>query len=208
MLKEELLDWNTEALAESQFTPDCEELFKRDFWLLFNYNLFQFEYGAAIGFTDHKFRVWKQDIGSMLPHLVALEAQPDDVASHDIPPWADPFNAGAYQRTPTARVRGILEILPSTEYLKIDTIMQNGIMFIRKRVDILIPQHTIMRVNEEFKLSSFRSEMTVIPMKVWMYVGSPQYFNNDETSVDAGYLFKPAKLTQPKSFWIGDFYTC
>jgi hypothetical protein len=64
-----------------------------------------------------------------------------------------------------------------------------------------------MRVNEEFKLSSFRDEMSVIPIEAWMYVGSPQYFNNDETSVDAGYLFKPAKLTRPKSFWIGDFYT-
>lgn len=208
-VKEALRDWKTEAMEMVQYTPDCNALFKKRFWLLFNYNLFHHIDGTAIGFTDHKFCVWKQDIGTLLSSLVALETEPGDVDSSSLPPWADPVNAGSYKSAAAARLRGILQLIPTYRYLEIDTEMENGIMFIRKRVSILVPQHTLFTAVGKLTGKTYvsRSDMTVRPVEAWMYVGSPKYFNSDGTSVDAGYLFKPAKLSRPKSFWIGDFYT-
>jgi hypothetical protein len=196
-------NWNVQALMTSKYTPDCNHLFTRSHWYYFDYDMFHSP-NQAIGFTDNKYRVWQKDLGTVSSGLVALEAKPTDAEIKSAPSWADP---PTHRIAYPARVRGILRLLPTADYLKLDTDVENGVMFIRKHVNILVPQHTVMRIQVGNSPKYFRSEMSVRNMRAWMYVGSEEYFNSDDTGIDAGYLYKPARLTRPQSLWIGDFYT-
>lgn len=208
--------WNTAALIRAKYTPDADRLYTRRCWWHFNYDVRESAEQTYIGFTNDEYCVWRKDLGTLGYGHVALAATPTDIRSNsNVYAWSDPaLGRGSYNFAPAARVRGCLELLPTSDYFQLDTDLENGVVFERKRVRVLIPLQTIItKVTRKGKTYQER-EMFVKSIMAWMYVGSAKYFSegrpNDkgelEGAIDAGYSYDVANISRPASFWIGDFY--
>lgn len=201
--------WNTAALVRAKFTNDADLLHTRTHWLHFNYDAFTSEGERAIGFTNDEFCVWRKELGQYGYGHVALQPTAKDRrVSDNVFCWSNPTQSkGSYTFAPAARVRGVLERLPTADYFQLDTDLQNGVVFERRRVSILTPMQTIIfkkskRTGKEYQVR----EMFVRSVFAWMYVGVEKAFSEGEGAIDAGYSYDIARISHPESFWIGDFY--
>jgi hypothetical protein len=209
--------WNTAALVRSKYTPDASHLYTKRCWWHFNYDERSSVEQRYIGFTNDEFCVWRKELedNSVYGH-VALEAKSTDISSRsNLYSWSDPsLSKGSYTFAPSARVRGCLELLPTSDYFQLDTDLKNGVVFDRKRVRVLVPLQTIITKTTKKGKVYYEREMFVKSVMAWMYVGNEKYFSEGQPNekgelvgaIDAGYSYDIANISRPASFWIGDFY--
>jgi hypothetical protein len=146
----------------------------------------------ATGFTDPDYCLWKKDLGSES--------------------WAMAFEKEyrSHPRTPKARIRGELYSIRSEEYLKLDKRMDNGLCFIRKRVDIHIPYWRILKqtdpaegfINMKLPLITVRTPMKMMKVRAYMYVANQDFWDEHLTDI----LYSPVKRYTARNIHIEDYY--
>jgi hypothetical protein len=203
--------WNVAAQIQTKQTPDAANLLSRTHWLHFNYDAMSSPEQAAVGFSQDEYTVWAKELrdgaGNSLGYgHVALEAKDNDRRANDNM-WA---NDRAHTFAPRARVRGVIERLPSSDFFQLDTDLQNGVVFERKRVTVLVPMHTIIMRSKKRRngtVAEYQTrDMFVRSYRAWMYVGVDKAFSEGSDAIDAGYSYEVASISRPASFWIGPFY--
>lgn len=189
--------WNKDALAETAHTPDVQHLYSKLYWNVFMYDKFDLTPKRAIGFTNECYTVWRQIDND---GLVAIHSDHCDIDNVPRPSWADPIrSAAAFRRAPATRVKGSIHLLEPATIISIDRAMGNGINYIRKRINILVPTQQL--VIGMAKRPFFQMYVSSLPC--WIWEGKKEVFDDLINGID----YRPADIMRPDSLWIGDFYT-
>ena len=144
----------------------------------------------ATGFTAECMTLWKKKLGK-LSFPVAL---PD-----------------TFHTTPSVPIKGELYALETSQILELDKERENGVQFIRKRINIVLPyRHLLFNKDRPQVYKGTRSEdsrelydniknqLTAelrVNVTAWAYVGVSDYWS---PQLDAGYLFSPVKCFAPE----------
>jgi len=193
-----------DARNETKYTPDVGKLEQKTHHLLFAYD--SFKAGKDCGvyvFTQDRFQMWRKDLGkSIINHFIPIKVPENFKDLVDRPVWADPNPLGGRMAL-ASRVRGTLNLVEPGDIISLDKDMLNTVSFDRVRVPLYYPYQTIIR----FKKHNPQKNNVVGTVWAWMYVARSEYWEPMIDNPDSLGLFRAAKITRPKSLWIGDFYT-
>lgn len=190
--------WNIDGLIRTKHTPDVPNLFSRTAWYVFMYDDYYIETErSCIAFTRENYVLWRNKETNGLVALSATER--DQVCK--APAWSDPVKRhGAFCSAPAMRIRGNLHLLSPQQIIKIDTDVQNTVLFERKFVPLLIPTRQAVT----FPYSKPFWQLLVTQIQAWMWEGDRKVF---EAAIDSDTKYQPADALTPNSMWIGSFYT-
>jgi len=191
---EEIMDkaFNYYCRTKTRFTPDIAELEEHMAHVFFacdslmtgcrNHNMLQDGKFKGRAFTLNGFKFYqKRTDGTAIP--MGGKDKPD-------------LNF--------TRIKGEVHLVSSLMLCQLDTMMQNGVQFRRKRVEILYPyrEHELVKIGDEEVLRDLpRGSITTKPeqglrhyvsderiVRLWafMYVGVPNYWDD---LIDAGFAF-------------------
>lgn len=173
-------NWVNGVHMLTKYTPDVVTLERYFYQHMFVYNEWQsVNRGAEIlkgcdrlagAFTVAPFTVWNKNLGGE-SYPIVLETQ-----GH-----GEGFGELATMGLP-AQIKGELYKVPSasaTTFNRLDTYMQNGVSFKRKRMQIAVPYTD--------PATGLRDVKT---LEAWMYIGNPDYW---DPLID-NYHFSPAKV--------------
>lgn len=209
------LDWLTHFNEETKFTPDVAEIELAPWSIFFIHDelkegckghqqikdtsVFLADAISQGGFCfyNHKFA----DDGTPEDNQVALERATTD----RILPWADQRGA------PNAHISGQLYRIRSNHVKKLDTMYENGVQFLRKRVQVRVNDfRERLAFKNRFQIENFAKDylnyhttrgIITSPISktyfvdAWMYVGVPDFW---EDQLDAGLRFEPVQLVRDK----------
>lgn len=189
----------------SKYTPDIGKLERTMRWLLFVPDEMQqahpdhsrlSRHAKQIGtaFTVDTFTLWKErkHVDLKVTRVIPLRIQ---------------YGKEAFYTSPTAAirrpVRGELYFVNALTLIKLDRHRENGVRFLRERVEVVMPRTEIAlhRTKEGYikKEQRLRGE----PFNVWMYVGVPEYW---EQQLDGGHGFALVRYFQPNNPELSKFY--
>jgi hypothetical protein len=186
-------DFFEQADRRVDFTPDMKKLEQSMFQIMFVYGEFmeghreydlirEHSVKLAQGFTMEHMTMWKKNLGK-LSYPIALQTK--------------------FAHTPEARIKGELHSIFSYRYNVLDTHMQRGVHFIRKRVPIIVPYTELVTEqgpNNSVKISNID---TCYIIKAWMYLGVPEYWID---FLDQGYAFSTVKMYETARSNMGYYY--
>lgn len=167
-------------------TPDVAILEQKERHLYFAYHLLNNGHEGYVesGITTDPFQLWRGSHGN--------ERYP--VATHQIPEM---------RRIPCLPIKGRVLLLSTEEVIRLDEYTQNGLQFIRKRVEIRVPRFietnerdAVVRLGrkEPFPSSFRRGNVVLAPtggtVKAFMHIGIEEHFVN---KLDGGFEFSPVK---------------
>lgn len=111
-------------------------------------------------YTRKNYTLWKKDLGTE-SFPIAFE---------------ESFKPSNFVRWPPepARIMGELYAIRPSQFILLDNHRQNGVQFIRKRVDISIP-YVEARYSKEKPLPVLKDCLHTL--QAWMYLGVPQYWD-------------------------------
>lgn len=105
------------------------------------------------------------------------------------------------------RIRGELHIMDSEHFIELDKIKDNGVQFLRKRVNLIRPLRAHYTRNHPFLDPNhvFISDEITTEIKAWMYVGNPAYWND---KIDGGFFFTKLDTFTPSKprDWLDKYY--
>ena len=215
--KHELL-WD---LKQTEFTPDVARLEEYEFQFLFcpdetmrggkDYPLIEDSAFIGHAFTRKSYEFWLKDLGEF-SFGIPLEETP---TSGIIGNWPKPH-----------KIKGEIHLIRPHQFFALDMKRMNGVQFIRKRVHLLLPSRQVLWLKDPdisgyhpsaVKVFNGRTEDTyyekdsivtsnerVDIVKAWMYVGRPEFWDNQ---LDAGYTgHKSVHTYQSKKIWLGEYY--
>jgi hypothetical protein len=177
------LAWMEEAAKESQFTPDLSQLMKSQFQLLFIYDRMMRgfpDYGKvdthsvyqATAYTEGKFSMIKRELGGesypvAFDQMIRLKDwEILDIVMQDTVREI----ARLHSHVPRPQlVKGQLHAVRPYHFLELDKLMQNGVIFQRKRVKLITPYRK--KVGNIVQPGDFTVENSA-----WMYIGVPDYW--------------------------------
>lgn len=86
-----------------------------------------------------------------------------------------------FANVPLARVKGELYAVRSSKMPILDALKQNGLLFRRERVKLLIPYRTLTRKFDANERDIYERSNSLSPFKestlsAWMYIGVPEYW--------------------------------
>lgn len=194
----------SESCAKS---PDLGKLEQYEFQLLFcpdraqrghkEYPLIEDSVYMCHAFTVKPFNYWLQRDGLPIP-MEATSA----VRTNLFPP--------------PLKVKGEVHAVRPYQFRDLDNYRDNGVQFIRKRVKLAVPDRPLYKIPERYVDGKPIPLMTgqyvigteaVEPLKAWMYVGNPAYWDD---LLDAGYnssgLFKAVPHYKSRRSWLKEYY--
>lgn len=128
-------------------------------------------------YTEEKFYYWKKDLGE-LSYPIALEKIPTGFTRHDNTP---------------AKIWGELYAIRPHAFNLLDTERENGVQFLRKRVDVRIP----------YIHSNPIPDLLEHTMEVWMYIGVHDYWDDQLGGIHTS---RPIEKTPDPRSWLGEHY--
>lgn len=204
------MEWIAQAMSVYPLTPDVWVLGQYEYQLVFVYGCSQRGHPqhdlvsslgafAATTYTDDKFTLWKKRLGRE-SYPIALQGSG----------WKRPD----WNETPRARVQGELYAVPRSAIYELDNHYQNTLEFQRIRVPMVIPYKELyeivggtpmqQQINQVLGLPPQRatvsSETGVKLVRAWMYVGKPQYWDDQ-----LAHHFIPTQLYHSRVGWLGDY---
>lgn len=118
------------------------------------------------GYTQGEFVMWKKDLGEdSFP--VALD---EDVTGHRI-------GSATLEK---AKIRGEVYSIRPRQFRKLDFLKENGVVFIRRRVNVIIPLYKVI-YDKAHPLPHLADKNSVI--EAWMYVGVHSYWDDQLAGV-------------------------
>lgn len=191
------IQWFAERENENLFTPDSNMLQQRPWQNLFLYgedrpdignNMAEMEPFIAdtpvVAFTRSHFSMYRKELGAE-SFPIAIE---DKFAFDD-----------------HTCIKGYVVSILSSKLYELDNFRQNGKMFVRKRVKLLVPYTRIRWLKDTTEVrrgGTQPPERTVKKISAHMYVGRSEYWLDH---LDAGYNFSPIPRTVSKSPWMEDY---
>lgn len=131
-----------------------------------------------------------------------------------------------YANAPFARVRGELYGIPSTHMEKLDNFKENGVVFTRERVKLLIPYRKLTqdwwaKDRERYEWAVSQTPYWDTSIDAWMYVGMPKIWderltrhlkttyrlvNGNMLKVIKNNLYRPVKSFTPRNKLLEEYY--
>lgn len=189
--------WFAERENETYFTPDANMLEQRPWQNLFLYGEDRPDIGnnmakmedhildaPTVAFTRDHFSMYRKELGAE-SYPIALSQRYG----------FDHFNS----------IKGYWVIIRSSQLYELDNYRQNGKLFIRKRVRLLVPYtrtRWVKQTTDAQRGGTQPPERLIKKISAHMYVGNPDYWGDH---IDAGYLFKAQVKTVSKSPWMEDY---
>jgi hypothetical protein len=193
-------EWFEEVANLAPFTPDLPFLERHETQLLFICDAMQqgmwnehlvrdFSTSVlGIGFTRDPFVLWKKSLGKYSDAIpLDVDYDPDNVTTPE-------FRKNYWDKIP-GRIRGEIRAVRPYRFMELDIDKQNGLHFQRRRVSILVPYREVGRRTKAGRMETFSEEKFEI-VKMWMYVGIPDYFKD---IIDLGSQYTPTRLYKPAS---------
>lgn len=209
-------------------TPDACILDEYQFQLMFIYNgmMRNMPHHEHIGdgsdflsyaFTKNDYRMFKKDLGQE-SFPVMLEAGDDDYLREH---YAKKDQEERPILRGPAMVRGELYKVRPQQFRPIDTYMDNGVLFKRRRIRLLVPSKTVISVRErvvsenivtkDFKPRSIYYETEEMDeVRAWCYIGTEHW--NDQVADDflgyspPAYLLPPLPIYRPHNKLLKPYY--
>lgn len=174
------------------FTPDLPELEEKDFWWMFTPDESQpghhmdwlmdpakSAYEAFTAAADYV--LWRKYLRLK---TVAVPLQADAM------PYLKNMRLNGQPMYPSARLKGHLFSIRPNHFLELDEYKQNGVAFVRRRINVLIPYSTLTEIQIENLTKSddgkLRPTGTYVPsiqqdrhvhrIQAWMYEGNPDFW--------------------------------
>lgn len=149
----------------------------------------------GLGYTRRKFVMYTKQLGNESFPITLPGVEDTQV-----------YRRKAGELVPSAVVRGELYFV-DTETLseKLDNYKLNEVEFKRELVEVRLTYHEPYWTTDRDtgdKLVMFTDEKVHI-LRAWMYIGIEEYWYKH---LDAGYVFKPNKLTKVKKKWLSQCY--
>jgi hypothetical protein len=118
----------------------------------------------------------------------------------DAPAWAERTRHG--KPVTKAKIWGQVYSIRPFQFIKLDFLKENGVQFIRKRVNITIPiQKAFLKPLPEV------SHEIPYSLECWMYTGLDEYFKD---LIDNGFMFTPVTTVEYKGVrdrpWLKRYY--
>ena len=182
-----------EAFSFSEFTPDIALLESHMSQFLFvcdHWHTRHWGHGMIAEYSVPLGTVFTQDPFVMYKHKMGPES------------WAVPLEDSPIA-APRAHIRGELHaITPSVRFVELDTDRQNGVIFYRKRVTVLMPYYVDAWYKEGGRS---RSPLRLQNLRAWMYIGVPEYW--DKKIDEDFFLFDPVRTFEPKNPELPPYYS-
>jgi hypothetical protein len=218
-----------------KYTPDIAYLQQFERQLLFvpdNYMMGHIDQDRLVQEELIFPTAFTSDLYSMVYKPLGIESYPivleTNKREEDNKRWADPNRPT--KRLKQARVRGQTYAVVPNQFLVLDKDKENGIVFERKRVLIDVPVRciqdgsTVYRVSDAdhqlftkrheggkdyFTIPSGGSALRIYSMKMWMYVGKPDYWKEMLDSKDIygrGYELPAVRILRPRNPLLKDYF--
>lgn len=207
-----LREFINNRIFDNRYTPDCAELEKHEFQLLFACDQMKrdfsenksIEMGAYLchAFTTKNFQFFRSVTGGY---------------EYPVPLMTDLMEPVVQYMPPPAKIKGELHLIEPWQFRKLDIARKNGVQFNRQRVRLIVPYRELIPVLDCDKYGEVVKEMLpgwehkliespekVYIIRAWMYVGDPSFW---EDIVDAGYHFTAVSnhdFKHPK--WFKKYY--
>lgn len=190
------IQWFAEKENETYYTPDVNMLEQRPWQNLFLFGEDRPDLGKnmakmeddildspVVAFTRQHFSMYRKELGGE-SYPIALERK---FAGND-----------------HTCIKGYVVTIRSSKLYELDNYRENGKLFIRKRVKLIIPYTRIQWVKEttEAKRGGNQTVRAYKHVKAHMYVGNPDYW---DCQIDAGYIFSPVNRIVSQSPWMEDY---
>lgn len=183
-------DWREQADRRCDYTPDIWQLEKKRFQLTFvcdelqrnmimHHQIGEYSRSVCKAFTKERFSLWRMNLGKV---------------SRVIPLRTEFYGAELHS------IKGELYATVSQQYPELDKYKQNGVLYQRERVRLVIPTKTIKWSYPE---GHFSETPSVYIGTAWMWIGIPEYWNN---LLDGGYHFSPVKRFTPRNLHVKRYY--
>lgn len=182
------LRWFAERENENFYTPDSNMLQQRPWQNLFLYGEDQ--------------PCFKDNMAKMEPYIMdtpVVAFTRDHFSMYEKKLGAESYPIALSQRFGNdahTSIKGYWVTILSTKLYELDNFRQNGKMFVRKRVRLLVPYvrtRWLKNTTQERRGGTQPPERTIKKISAHMYVGMPEYWHDH---IDAGYLFSPVpKIT-------------
>lgn len=187
-------EWIKQANEEAALTPDIWRIERYKTQLLFvcdemqsnchHHPLLCSQAKSCVAFSDTTFSMWKKRMGKESTAI----------------PLRLEFQSGMAQRSVSLEhVKGEIHQIPPRHFIELDKIKQNGVQFRRVRTSFLVP-HTTTRWSKQ--TGTFK-EKTLDRVKAWMYIGIPEYWNDQ---IDEGFMFKTVQKYAARNPMIERYY--
>jgi len=191
------LKWFNDALCPLMTTPDYGFLAEHQYQLLFVYDDMMHNRRKMNKSTD-----WFRLSGAFTRNQHLLYKKKLGTETFPIPLPA-PHEKGAH-------IKGELWAVRPDEFLWLDKQKENGLLFERKRVHVNVPyrkvvwtKDTIFKDDGTWETGTVLKEEQNKIIVCWMYVGIPQYWNDQ---LDAGFLFGEVSKYSPNKPDRPDYY--
>lgn len=195
-----------------EYTPDLGWLEQFEFQLLFCPDETQRTMPAhsfikdesaflANVYTQKNYNYWEQRIGNM---RMGIPLPASDVA---------PVVGTLFP--PPTKIKGELHAVRSQAFVGLDDLKENTKMFIRKRVNVLLPYRPLLNRNVSLRergkelprpLQGHKTMLGtehIYILRAWMYVANRDYWDN---VIDAGWSgFRHVHRFQSKRQWLGEY---
>jgi hypothetical protein len=220
------LDLQNEArwLTESaKYSPDLGFLEQFEFQILFSADdtklghlrhcLIEESALLSTGYTRKNFRFWEQRVGEGDKQ----ERIPIPIIDHS---EAKPLDFGQLNKFPQPmKIQGELHLMRPHQFRELDNYKQNGVQFLRKRIDVIVPHREVI-IKDYFDVDGrelprclqgkqgVHGPEVVYMIRAWMYVADPSYWND---LVDGGFNgFRPVFSVQSgnpvRKGWLPSYY--
>lgn len=177
-------------------TPDIVQLEQKEAHLYFAYHMVNNGHPNYLeqGVTVDNFQLWKGRQEDGIPYPVAMP------------------HTAELSRVPCLPIKGRLLLMPTEHLIKLDEYTQNGVQFIRRRVEILVPRYieteerdAVIRLHErQIFPATFRRKNTTHTkggrsviysptggrVNAFMHIGLKKHF---VPQLDGGFNFEPVK---------------
>lgn len=189
---------------QNQHTPDIWQLEQFEWQHIFVPYPFQMDFGSEkemletvrLGrpthptcYTHNEFNFFIKDLGS---------------ASYPIP-MPKEYEPSAFLRWPVipARIKGTMWSIPPSLFISLDKSKQNGVQFGRQRIKITLPWREVKYDNKS--PLPFITEDYLVTKTAWMYIGRPDYWNDQIGGIFQSCQVEHKEFLTPKK-WIDRFY--
>jgi hypothetical protein len=186
-------------------TPDIASLERKLYQLIFVYDemMKPFNYNELLGdearllkmgFTHEKFTMWKKHLGGA-SYPVVLDKR--------------------FENQPSRPIMGELWAIRPDIFLDLDNHKDNGTLFTRRRVNVIVPyRHRVYVENEQGEVIEVRrDEYVASRVNAWMYVGNPEVHDIHERNftdgvntriLARGVDYSPVTRYEPNNPQLGD----
>lgn len=193
-----------------RYTPDLGWLEQWQFQLLFCPDEIQRSHPAytfiadnsafvANCYTQKEYDYWEQHVGDT---RVGIPLPASDITAGTLFPQS-------------CKIKGELHCVRPKAFIGLDDYKQNTDMFIRKRVNVLLPHKPLLNRNVSLREKGKELPLALQGRKImlgaervyiiraWMYIANPSYWND---LLDAGWSgFKHVHQFQSKRQWLGKY---